>query len=811
MRIERHWIGIAAVLAVLPATAFANSLDGKLAIRKKQAEAAARASQQTPSGALASFATDANALLAAMDVDPAIVISPTLTGDQRQAGVFPTLGVFVPTNGANFAWLSSGIAGAGTPQAVDPAGVNTQPGWDSPSTCASGGGNDCITLEFSFNVPSGMHSIRFDFNFMSAEFPEFVGSMFNDSFIVSMSSPSNNYANIVFDSHGNPISINSAFFNQPCTTMQGTGFDIFQFDGTCDAGATGILTTEAPVEPGETVTLSFTVRDHGDGIYDSAVFLDNFVISEEMVEGPSTSGQVIIDHLSPKSGPLAGGTSVLIHGEGFENVQQVAFGGIPALFNVLDEFTIQALTPPHSEGPVDVAVTAQPGNSVTTGVRPGAFIYYVSPPGSPLAVMSVDPPEGPGEGGVLVAVRGSGFKGDTVITFDGEPVQSQEYINGDEIIVVTPAGSGAADIRASNPDGAEAQLEGGYVYLGNGSGDRGGNSFTENGGCACSLESTGGPVSGAAASLAVAALAFAGWLARRRGFRLDAKRTAAAAVLPAAMLVSGCGNDTSLAQVNSAPIANAGPSQEAFVGEEVTLDGSGSRDFEDGDDLEFAWKIVSKPEGSAAMLDVPTEKMPSFVADQPGLYRIGLVVTDTDGIDSGEIGFGGRPDDNLTEVVVLPFRDLRVTLSWDQPDSDLDLHLTRPNFALNAGYFNQDFDCFYGSPEPDWGTPGVESDNPLLALDVETGNGPEEITLPSPQDAGLYTVFVHVFNQHGAPPSIATVSISVDGTLVAEEVSSIPLAATDTVWRVGTLSWPEKTWTLTDQFTTHALLGGPPH
>ena len=65
--------------------------------------------------------------------------------------------------------------GAGTPQTLDPSATDTQPGTNNGSPCADGDGYDCAILQFSFLVPSGMHSIKFRFNFMSAEYPEFEG------------------------------------------------------------------------------------------------------------------------------------------------------------------------------------------------------------------------------------------------------------------------------------------------------------------------------------------------------------------------------------------------------------------------------------------------------------------------------------------------------------------------------------------------------------------------------------------------------------------------------------------------------------
>lgn len=747
-------------------------------------------------GVIGSAATTAQNLLTAMDIDPAIVVNPTITGNIRQYTVYPSLGTLVATTGGTFAYLSTGVAGAGTPQTLDASALGTQSGTDVGSNCADGDGYDCVVLKFSFVVPGGMHSIKFKFNFMSAEFPEFVGTIFNDQFAVKEESPSYSYDNIVFDSTGHTVNINSAFFNEPCTSLGGTGFDIYSFNSTCDAGGTGLLTTQAPVEPGETVTLTFSLRDRGDGIYDTAVLLDDFIISEETVPGPNTGGDVKIDWLSPKSGTVNGGTQVQIHGQGFLNVQSVAFGGQPALFQTLDEFTLVAVTPPGFEGAADVSVTASPNGSPSTGVKPNGFIYYDDPSSLPLAVQSVDPPQGPKSGGVEVNVHGTGFTLDSQVTIGGHPAESVHFISGDTLVITTPAGHGSAEVRVTNLDGATSALTGGYLYLDDGSGHG-----SSAGGCGCDLG--GGPGEVSLGAIGLGAIALAWMLRRRRLIWLAA---------PAALALTAC-NDSTLAPVNSAPVADAGPSSDGTVGNPVQLDGSGSHDFEDGTLITFAWQIVTKPDGSAAQIDDPSAKQPHFTPDQPGLYRIGLVVADQHGEDSGPIGYGGTNDDNLTDVVVLPFLDLQVSLAWDSPSADLDLHLIRQTDPATPtiGYWDSFQDCFYGIPDPDWGNGGVISDNPKLDGDVDTGLGPETIKLASPQDTGVYTVLAHEFNSHGSAPTNATVDITLNGTSLAEVYSSAPLTGTDAVWVVGTLTWPESTFTELNQFTSHQLIGGPPH
>ncbi len=62
--------------------------------------------------------------------------------------------------------------------------------------------------------------------------------------------------------------------------LQGTGFyDPGQQDcGQNDSGggSTSWLTTQAPVAPGETITLQFIIWDTGDEAYDSSTIIDNW-------------------------------------------------------------------------------------------------------------------------------------------------------------------------------------------------------------------------------------------------------------------------------------------------------------------------------------------------------------------------------------------------------------------------------------------------------------------------------------------------------------------------------------------------------
>ena len=162
---------------------------------------------------------------------------------------------------------------------------------------------DPVDLKLTIRVPTNAFSFAFDHSFFSAEYPEYACTMYNDIWAVLLHSTAAGIANnhdIVFDAQGTPGSVNSNFFDlcvagpTGCSggvpgfnfcaggsgALAGTGYD--GFDAPCNnvpssiGGGTGWVTTEAPVTPGEIMTIEFIVWDSSDDIYDSAAIFDNF-------------------------------------------------------------------------------------------------------------------------------------------------------------------------------------------------------------------------------------------------------------------------------------------------------------------------------------------------------------------------------------------------------------------------------------------------------------------------------------------------------------------------------------------------------
>lgn len=132
--------------------------------------------------------------------------------------------------------------------------------------------HDYSEIRFTTTAPEGATAVKFDFAFMSSEYPEFYPSGFNDMFIAWLESEIWT-GNVSFDMQGNPISLNAGFLD-----YRDDGGDLEQFAGTCMATHAGTrwLTSTAAISPGEEFTMLFAIFDMGDAMYDSFVLLDNF-------------------------------------------------------------------------------------------------------------------------------------------------------------------------------------------------------------------------------------------------------------------------------------------------------------------------------------------------------------------------------------------------------------------------------------------------------------------------------------------------------------------------------------------------------
>jgi hypothetical protein len=123
-----------------------------------------------------------------------------------------------------------------------------------------------------------------------------------------------------------------------------------------------------------------------------------------------------------------------------------------------------------------------------------------------------------------------------------------------------------------------------------------------------------------------------------------------------------------------------------------------------------------------------------------------------------------------------------VKLTWNTPNTDFDLHLTRNG----ASPFTPVDDCYYGDKNPDWGMMGNPDDDPYLDHDTTTGWGPENINLTIAAET-TYDVWVYYYNFSGAsaPSTVALVDVNIMG--VAAPVSMQTVPSCGEAWHVGTI------------------------
>ena len=231
---------------------------------------------------------DGRDLALAILKDPSTLISSSYVDtDQeghRQAVVLSSLGTMQPTDGQTFALFSTGIAGT---TIVTTGGTN--PGDERGTWFSSKYGNprDSATLTMTLQVPLYMHYLYYDAQFFSAEYPEYIGSKYNDKLTITVDSPSKGKSTFIFD-------VNSGYFVLDSRGIPGTGFDIFAQSGKpadvdivdtqprtpgADAGASSLIIGGAEVSPNELITVTIKIEDVGDNQFDSAAFIDNIRFS----------------------------------------------------------------------------------------------------------------------------------------------------------------------------------------------------------------------------------------------------------------------------------------------------------------------------------------------------------------------------------------------------------------------------------------------------------------------------------------------------------------------------------------------------
>lgn len=226
-------------------------------------------------------------------------------------------------------------------------------------------------------------------------------------------------------------------------TLIGSGLDAAGLSIEVD----GIPATIIESGPGHVV---IQVPAHAPGlvdIYASAGAQNSTLSGFEYVEN------LWIDSVTPNSDTTAGGTTVVIKGEGFTGASGVRFGLVPATFTVIDAQTIEAVTPGHSAGVVDIKVIR---GSIDATFK-NAFTFT-----EPLGVYSFTPIRGSIAGNTYVVFLGRGFVGNVDVSFDGIPAANVEILDAQTLAVRTPPhDTGPAIVKVKR---GQEEVTAGSVY-----------------------------------------------------------------------------------------------------------------------------------------------------------------------------------------------------------------------------------------------------------------------------------------------------------------------------------------------------------
>ena len=220
-----------------------------------------------PSGSTA----EASALAAAMGVGGIELISVVGSAAPTMMAVRSGLGLICPIVGPEMALLSTG----------DVTNIELLQDYDYPGNGEDASAGDLAELTLLLNVPPEAQSMRFHFLFLSREYPEWVGSAYNDGFQVEVNGSA--YSGPAgLDSVGDWITVNS-----PEILSQTGGPGFLAGSGFDEDGSTGWLRAAVPVAGGETVTVRFWIYDVADGVWDSAVLLDGIQFMADSVAEPT--------------------------------------------------------------------------------------------------------------------------------------------------------------------------------------------------------------------------------------------------------------------------------------------------------------------------------------------------------------------------------------------------------------------------------------------------------------------------------------------------------------------------------------------
>ncbi|WP_224244777.1 IPT/TIG domain-containing protein [Hyalangium gracile] len=185
--------------------------------------------------------------------------------------------------------------------------------------------------------------------------------------------------------------------------------------------------------------------------------------------------RVTLSGAAPSTGPVQGGTEVLLDGANLPPDAVVQVGGLDASeLSLSGETRLRFTTPPGASGPASTLRVHAASDPENEAVLPKVFQYE-----APLMLAWLEPAQGAIAGGTHVTVRGAGFGSGTTLTFGGQPARDVQVVDAHTITVRTPPSSMGAVRVAVARGSAQAELTEGFTYFDpRGSGGLSGAPFT---------------------------------------------------------------------------------------------------------------------------------------------------------------------------------------------------------------------------------------------------------------------------------------------------------------------------------------------
>lgn len=174
----------------------------------------------------------------------------------------------------------------------------------------------------------------------------------------------------------------------------------------------------------------------------------------------------IITSISPASGKIEGGETVIVDGENFERGLEITFGtNIGKIISFVSPKQLKVEVPAGNEGMVDVTVTNPTGKQ---SIAKDAYEYLPPVILNP-EIKTISPNTGKLEGGELIYITGENFVNseNLQVKIGENPAEGLYFYGADRIRVKAPANTtpGKYDVTIVNGDGKIVTLPEGYEYL----------------------------------------------------------------------------------------------------------------------------------------------------------------------------------------------------------------------------------------------------------------------------------------------------------------------------------------------------------